>query len=137
MNRYDDIIDLPHYEPKHKRMPIENRAAQFAPFAALTGHGAAIVETARLTEKKIELSDEEKQELSKKLSLAVENQSKILITIFVPDTLKEGGSYQEIIGVIKRIDLLERIITLSDNTTVLLDNVTDLKGEIYDALGYR
>lgn len=137
MNRYDDIIDLPHYEPKHKRMPIENRAAQFAPFAALTGHGAAIVETARLTEKKIELSDEEKQELSKKLSLAVENQSRILITIFVPDTLKEGGSYQEIIGVIKRIDLLERIITLSDNTTVLLDNVTDLKGEIYDALGYR
>lgn len=137
MNRYDDIIDLPHYEPKHKRMPIENRAAQFAPFAALTGHGAAIVETARLTEKKIELSDEEKQELSKKLSLAVENQSKILITIFVPDTLKEGGSYQEIIGVIKRIDLLERIITLSDNTTVSLDNVTDLKGEIYDALGYR
>lgn len=137
MNRYDDIIDLPHYEPKHKRMPIENRAAQFAPFAALTGHGAAIVETARLTEKKIELSDEEKQELSKKLSLAVENQSRILITIFVPDTLKEGGSYQEIIGVIKRIDLLERIITLSDNTTVSLDNVTDLKGEIYDALGYR
>lgn len=137
MNRYDDIIDLPHYEPKHKRMPIENRAAQFAPFAALTGHGAAIVETARLTEKKIELSDEEKQELSKKLSLAVENQSRILITIFVPDTLKEGGSYQEIIGVIKRIDLLERIITLSDNTTVTLDNVTDLKGEIYDALGYR
>lgn len=137
MNRYDDIIDLPHYEPKHKRMPIENRAAQFAPFAALTGHGAAIVETARLTEKKIELSDEEKQELSKKLSLAVENQSRILITIFVPDTLKEGGSYQEIIGAIKRIDLLERIITLSDNTTVSLDNVTDLKGEIYDALGYR
>lgn len=134
MSKYDDIIDLPHYEPKHKRMPIENRAAQFAPFAALTGHHAAIEETARLTEKIIELSDEEKQEISKKLSLAVEYQSKILITVFVPDSLKEGGSYQEIIGVIKKFDLTERMIVMSDNTAVPIDNVTDLKGEIFDTL---
>lgn len=134
MSKYDDIIDLPHYEPKHKRMPIENRAAQFAPFAALTGHHAAIEETARLTEKNIELSDEEKQEISKKLLFALKNKSKILITVFIPDPLKEGGSYQVIIGVIKKFDLMERMIVMSDNTAVPIDNVTDLKGEIFDTL---
>lgn len=134
MSKYDDIIDLPHYEPKHKRMPIENRAAQFAPFAALTGHHSAIEETARLTEKNIELSDEEKQEISKKLLFALKNKSKILITVFIPDPLKEGGSYQVIIGVIKKFDLMERMIVMSDNTAVPIDNVTDLKGEIFDTL---
>lgn len=134
MSKYDDIIDLPHYEPKHKRMPIENRAAQFAPFAALTGHHAAIEETARLTEKIIELSDEEKQEISKKLLFALKNKSKILITVFIPDSLKEGGSYQVIIGVIKKFELMERMIVMSDNTVVPIDNVTDLKGEIFDTL---
>lgn len=129
MSRYDDIINLPHYEPKHKRMPIENRAAQFAPFAALTGHGAAINETARHTEKKKELSDEEKHEISKRLAFAIENQSLITITYFLHDQTKEGGSYQEVSGVVKKIDLIERVVFIKDGTNVLLNNVVGVKFE--------
>ena len=132
MSRYDDIIHMPHYEPKHERMPIENRAAQFAPFAALTGHGAAIAETARLTEKMTELSEEEKHEISRKLSYALENKSRISIKFFLPDPLKDGGSYREAVGVIKKFNLMERVIKMSDNTSVPLDNVTDIKGDLYD-----
>ena len=90
MSRYDDIIDLPHYEPKHKRMTMENRAAQFAPFAALTGHGAAIAETARLTDSMTELSADEQIRLSRILNYAYEKHLEINLTYFIPDARKAG-----------------------------------------------
>lgn len=106
MNRYDDIIELPHYEPRHKRMTLENRAAQFAPFAALTGHGAAIEETARLTDRLTELSEDEHIRLSRILKYAYEKHATVTITYFQPDRLKSGGKYDKISGEIKKIDEL-------------------------------
>lgn len=131
--KYNDIIGLPHYEPKyHTRMPIESRAAQFAPFAALTGHAAAIAETARLTDMMPELSDGQQFELSQKLIYALERHTTVSITYFQPDSRKAGGRYVNITGVIKRIDEIERTVTLTDGSILSMDRVTDLKGEIFD-----
>ena len=132
-SKYDDIIGLPHYEPKyHPRMPIENRAAQFAPFAALTGHAAAIAETARLTDRPPELSDGQQIELSRKLTYALERHSTVSITYFHPDSRKAGGRYVNITGVIKKIDDVERTIILTNGSILSMDRVTDLRGEIFD-----
>lgn len=91
MSRYDDIINLPHHVSKIRTpMSMENRAAQFAPFAALTGHDAAIAETARLTSEKPELSAEELDKLSRRLVYAIEKDATIRITFFQPDSLKQG-----------------------------------------------
>lgn len=127
MNRYNDIIDLPHYEPRHKRMTMENRAAQFAPFAALTGHGAAINETTRLTESMSELSVDEQLRLSRILNYAYERQIEVKITYFLPDQKKEGGKYEDIKGKIRKVDDIERVILLSDGSLIPLDFIYDIK----------
>lgn len=133
--KYDDIIGLPHYEPKyHQRMPMANRAAQFAPFAALTGHGAAIAETARITDRIRELSDEQQTELSRKLMLAIERQASVTITCFIPDSRKSGGRYADITGVVRKIDPVERTVVLTDGSRIALDSIVDLKGEIFDTI---
>lgn len=133
MSRYDDIIDLPHPEPKnHPRMPIENRAAQFAPFAALTGHGAAIAETARLTENMVELSEEQQLELSRKIAYALESHSVVTIKYFQPDNRKSGGRYIDITGEIKKLDEVERSVILTDGRTIPMDILTDVRGEFFD-----
>lgn len=127
MSRYDDIIDLPHYEPRHKRMTMENRAAQFAPFAALTGHGAAIAETARLTDSMTELSVDEQLRLSRILNYAYEKQVEVILTYFLPDSMKAGGKYEKVSGIIKKIDLTERITILSNGSIIPLDFIYDIK----------
>lgn len=133
--KYDDIIGLPHYEPKyHQRMPMANRAAQFAPFAALTGHGAAIAETARITDRIRELSDEQQTELSRKLMLAIERQASVTITCFISDSRKSGGRYADITGVVRKIDPVERTVVLTDGSRIALDSIVDLKGEIFDTI---
>ncbi len=133
MSRYDDIIYLPHPEPKnHTRMPMENRAAQFAPFAALTGHGAAIAETARHTEKMVELSAEQMLELSRKISFAMTSHSRITLTFFQPDHHKSGGRYIDITGKIKKIDDIDRTVILADGRTIAMHLVADIRGEIFD-----
>ncbi len=124
MSKYDDIIDLPHYEPRHVRMTMENRAAQFAPFAALTGHRAAIDETARLTESLTELSQDEQTHLSRILNYAYEKQTDVSITYFLPDRKKTGGRYEKVNGRIKKIDDTERIIILSDGQIIPLDFIS-------------
>lgn len=130
MSRYDDIIGLPHYEPKHHpRMPMENRAAQFAPFAALTGHGAAIAETARLTEQPVELSDEQKHALSRRMEYALKSHAKVSITFFLPDPHKSGGRYIDITGEIKKFDEYSRNVILTDRRTLNMDDITDIRVE--------
>lgn len=136
MSRYDDIIDLPHYEPRHPRMSLENRAAQFAPFAALTGHGAAIAETARLTETMAELSNEEQSRLSRKLLLAIETNALMTIAYFTPDKIKTGGRHDTIKGRIKKIDETERIIILEDGQMIPLDFIVAIDSDEIDNLGY-
>ena len=93
MGAYDDIIDLPHpTSVRHPRMPMADRAAQFSPFAALVGHGAAIRETARLTDRKIELTEEEKAVLDDKLCLLLDTGGEAVFTYFLPDEKKDGGA---------------------------------------------
>ena len=132
MSRYDDILNLPHYEPKHRRMSLESRAAQFAPFAALTGHGAAIAETARPTESMNELSKEEQARLSLRLIQAFEKHFNITITYFLPDRFKTGGKYERFQGVIKKIDESERMVVFHGGVMIPLDVISDIRSASFE-----
>lgn len=135
MSDYDDIIDLPHYVSA-SRMPMsmESRAAQFAPFAALSGHDAAIAETARLTSAKSELSAEDFQRMSRRLSLALESASPVDITYFLPDETKQGGRYVAADGIVKRIDTVDGTLTLSDGRQIPLADILAIEGDIFDGI---
>ena len=106
-HRYDDIIDLPHHvSEKHPHMPMLDRAAQFSPFAALTGYDAAIVETARLTDQKRELTEEQKQVINKglhELQKRIKNDPLVTVTFFKPDDRKSGGAYRTVTGNAKKV----------------------------------
>ena len=134
MNKYDDIINLPHYESKtRKRMSLEARSAQFAPFAALTGYDDKVKETARSTDKRIELSDEEYNIINTKLQIIKEHikeQPEINFVIFVKDKLKDGGKYEEVNGKVRVIDEVNEEIILVDKRKILLKNIYDINGEI-------
>ena len=130
MTEYDDIIDLPRPKSKHEPMPMSDRAAQFSPFAALTGYGDAIDETARLTDARIELSEEERAELDyKQQYLATRDAPTVTVTYFVPDERKSGGAYVTHTGVLKRVDEVERMVVFKDGLRVPLDEVMDIKCE--------
>ena len=135
---YDDIINLPHPTSKrHPRMPIRDRAAIFSPFAALSGHGAAIAETARLTEQKIELDEDTKAELDRRQAVLLEymdEQPEITITWFRPDERKEGGAYRLATGRLKKLRELERILVLTDGTEIPLEDVVALESDIFQTL---
>lgn len=125
MGKYDDIINLPHHVSKTRiPMPMENRAAQFAPFAALTGHEDAIAETARITADMIELTDEEKHSISKILVRALEENKKVTVTYFIKDKYKAGGTYETITDKIAKIDLPEQTIRFQNNLIIPLNSVT-------------
>ena len=125
MSKYDDIINLPHHVSKNRTpMSMENRAAQFAPFAALTGHDEALAETARL------LSDDEMASLTRKLTRVIEQipgQEEYTFVYFVPDTQKDGGKYVSITGTAKKYDEVTRTITLSDGKVLLIDNILSIR----------
>lgn len=134
--KYEDIINLrPPTSEKHPRMSLHDRAAQFAPFAALTGHDAAISETARVTEEKAELSDDAKENLTRKLQIIEElSESKIpvSVTYFVPDEKKRGGRYITKTGLVKRIDEYERKIVFQDKTSVPIDEISEIQSELFE-----
>lgn len=128
--KYDDILDLPRPKSKYEPMPMSDRAAQFSPFAALTGYGDAIDETARLTDARIELSEEERAELDyKQQYLATLDAPTVTVTYFVPDERKSGGAYVTHTGVLKRVDEVERMVVFKDGLRVPLDEVMDIKCE--------
>ena len=135
---YDDIINLPHPTSKrHPRMPIRDRAAIFSPFAALSGHGAAIAETARLTERRMELDEDSRAELDRKQGVLLEHideQPEIRITWFQPDEKKDGGAYLTATGRLKKFRELERILLLTDGTEIPLQNVVALESDIFQTL---
>ena len=130
---YDDMIDLPHpSSKKHPRMSIRDRAAIFSPFAALSGHGAAIVETARLTDRRMELDEDTKEELDQKQAVLmehIEEQPEVTVTWFQPDERKEGGAYLTVTGRLKKLDKIRRVLVLTDGTKILLANVVELESE--------
>ena len=129
-NDYDDIINQPHYEPKHHpRMSMWNRAAQFAPFAALTGYDSAIQESNRVTEDWINLEESGNEELNRKMELILSKLSEqphVTIEYFVPDEHKEGGSYQSYTGNIKRIDEYEKTMVMTDGKKIQLKMITNI-----------
>ena len=134
-NNYEDIKNLPHYEPKyHPRMSYYQRAAQFAPFAALTGYEELVREYSRLTDRKIELSEYERSILDEKLLLIQNNikiRPEIIITYFIKDKKKNGGKYITITSNIKSVDLINRFIKLVSNQKILIDDIYDLKSELF------
>ena len=135
---YDDIINLPHPTSKrHPRMSIRDRAAIFSPFAALSGHGTAIAETARLTELKIELDEDAKAELDRRQAVLLEHmdeQPEISVTWFQPDARKDGGAYLTITGRLKKFRELERLLILADGTEIPLEDVVALESDIFQTL---
>lgn len=136
IDKYKDMIymDRP-ISKKHTPMPLENRAAQFAPFAALTGYDDAVSETSRLTVNKIELSEEKKAELDLTLSnlnSVITTRPKASITYFVPDTLKSGGDYVTISANIRKIDTVSRTIILMDRSVIAIDDIISIEPEDVD-----
>lgn len=138
MSRYDDIINLPHHvSPTRQRMSMHDRAAQFAPFSALTGYEESIVEAGRLTEERRELSETEQTELNKRvnfLAKSLKSNPEVDIVYFVPDERKSGGEYQSVTGMIKTISLPERIITLNSGQAIRLDDILDISGAIFSEM---
>ena len=131
---YEDIIDLPHpVSRKHPPMDMEKRAAQFMPFRALTGHEEAVAETARLTERKIDLSEEERADLDRQLKILEEHlpeKPEIRAEYFLADEYKEGGSYETAAGRIRRIDPIEKCLVFADGAKIPLEDILSLEGEI-------
>lgn len=123
---YDDIIDLPHpTSERHPRMSMANRAAQFSPFAALSGYDDAVKETARLTDGKIDLTEDEKSILDTKLQLLTPGEN-VTITYFQPDAKKQGGTYLTASGEVKRIDGAAREIVLTDGRRIPIDDILEV-----------
>ena len=129
-NNYDDIIDLPHHvSATRPQMSMMDRAAQFSPFAALTGYDAAIRETSRLTDQKIDLDDYEKEEINDKIQLITEHLGEnfgVVITYFQPDSKKAGGAYVDAVGIVKKIDEYERVIIFQDGKKIPIDDILDI-----------
>lgn len=131
---YDDIINLPHHvSTTRPRMSRENRAAQFAPFAALTGYDSAIKETSRTVDKKIELDENAIEDLDHKLQMISDQLShrhvenpEVCITHFVKDKKKSGGTYITTNSQIKKIDSFERVVVLVNGNSIKIDDILDI-----------
>ena len=127
MGKYDDIIHLPHHvSTKHPPMPLQARATQFSPFAALSGHGDCIREAGRLTDAWVELGEDAAEDLDRKLREMKEGES-ARILYFAPDMKKQGGAYLEYEGRVKRVDLVTGRIIFYGGTEIPIDRVFDVK----------
>lgn len=140
MGKYDDIINLPHHEStKHPKMPALDRAAQFLPFAALSGHDAAVRETARLTDSRAELDEIRKEELDVHLQLLREQlvqKPQVSITYFVPDARKDGGTYFTITGIIRKIEETLHQVIMENGTVIPVSDIYGIESTILDDAQY-
>ena len=137
-SKYDEIMGRPHHVSKTRpQMPMSDRAAQFAPFAALTGYDSAIKETGRLTDERVELDEEALTALDMKYQLlmdALNEAPKVTITYFQPDERKAGGKYVSAVGVVRKVDDFERRITMQDGAKIPMDDVLSIDGELFSSL---
>lgn len=137
-HKYDDIIHLPHHvSTKHPRMPLPDRAAQFSPFAALTGHEAAIKETERLTEEWAWLDEDRRAVLDGQLMLLKEHlteRPEVTFLYFRPDEKKTGGAYLTITGRVKKIDDYEQRLVLEDGTILDIKRLFSMEGELFERM---
>jgi hypothetical protein len=133
---YDDIINLPHHvSATRPQMSKENRAAQFSPFAALAGHDAAVRETARLTDEKIELGESDAADLETKLNILADmagSHPKVAVTHFRPDAKKDGGAYVTTTSAVKSIDEYEHAIVLVSGERIGIANILDIDSELFE-----
>ena len=129
---YDDIIRLPHHvSQNHPQMPLRDRAAQFAPFAALTGYEAVVGETARLTASKRELDAQEAEELNRQLAVVIKHLSErpeVTVEYFVPDERKSGGAYVTVTGRVRHISVPEKTLAMEDGTVIGLEDIAAISG---------
>ena len=134
MGDYDNIIEHPHHQSKTRpHMPMTKRAAQFSPFAALTGYEELIMESQRLTEERVELDEDAAAELNRKLQQIDRGQSSATITYFIPDMQKSGGAYTIATGEIKKIDKFENRLIMADGTTIYIDDIFDISFDSPDS----
>lgn len=135
MSIYRDIMILSRpFSRRHSPMPRQNRAAQFAPFAALSGYDSAIAETARLTDREIAADDERLALMDEKIHALLDlirEQPEITITYFEPDSRKSGGAYLSVTGRIRRIDDVNRLIIFADRTTITMDSVCEIDCSLF------
>lgn len=144
-HRYDDMLHLPHHQSASRpHMSNHDRAAQFSPFAALTGYDDQVKETARLTDEKIELDENEKNALDEKLQMILEHlreKNVVTFTYFLPDSRKDGGAYLTASGIVKTIDPYSRSVILyapngiSGGKEIRIDDITAIDGELFQRLG--
>ena len=134
-HRYDDIIDLPHHvSARHRPMPMIDRAAQFSPFAALSGHGDAIAETARLTDARRELDEETQAQLNERIAIvaqAAPQRPIVRVTWFQPDAHKEGGAYLSREAEVRRVDLTQGALQFTNHQEVALQDIVSLDGDLF------
>ena len=130
-HKYDDIINLPHHQSTERaHMSLHDRAAQFAPFAALSGHEEAIEETARLTDEKVTLDESAIEKINEKLYEISQNLSEkwnVTITYFRPDALKKGGAYLTDVGSIKKIDEIEKIVIMDSGMKIKMEQIVGIE----------
>ena len=131
MGKYDDIINLPHHVSSTRpHMPMIDRAAQFQPFRALIGYENAVQETARLTDAKPELTEEEKAFLDlrlRELDERIASLPSVTLTYFQPDKRKAGGAYVTVTGQLKRIDHQESVLMLVGGEHILIENILSIQ----------
>ena len=135
---YDDIINLTHHvSTTRPHMVAIDRATQFSPFAALPGYDAAIKETARLTDKRVEVDEYMKDALRDRLQIIanrIKEHPEIAITFFKPDAKKNGGAYVTSISTVKKIDEFERIVVMADGTAIPIDEIINIDGRIFETI---
>ena len=138
---YDDIIHLPHHvSAVHPHMAIIDRAAQFSPFAALTGYDAAVRETARLTDERVELDEYLKDVLNHKLKIIsdrIKEHPEIAITYFQPDEKKNGGAYVTAAGRAEKIDEYERTVLMTHGVVIPIDEIMSIDGKIFETMVFH
>lgn len=138
---YDDIINLPHHvSMKRPRITAIDRAAQFSPFAALTGHDSAIKETARLTDERVKLDEYVKDALSDRLQIIadrIKEHPQIAITYFQPDAKKNGGAYITAVSSAKKIDEYERVVVMTNGTAIPIDEIISIDGQIFESMVFH
>ncbi len=140
MGNYDDIINLPHHEStRHPKMPALDRAAQFMPFSALTGHDAAVMETQRLTDDRTELDESRKEELDARLQFIREHllqEPQACITYFVPDAKKGGGAYLTVTGAVRKMEETRHEVIMENGTVIPMEDIREIESPLFDNVEY-
>ena len=136
---YEDIVNLPrHISKVHPQATMADRAARFSPFAAISGYEDMVKEAARVTEERIDITDATKELLNEKLNMIIEfldEEPEVTITYFEPDKKNDGGAYISITGTVKRIDEYERIVLMSDDKKIRIDEIYAIESDLFYSLG--